>query len=322
MSHSLLESPQFSFQSINLGSVDFPDSFLRFLHDDHIEEAALDPIRSLGQIHPLPVHEQDNGRFHLLGGYTSFVVLKKLGLQKGIAQITPVATPPLTLYAIQILHDLPAFRANLILQAYVLRQAHQYLPREELSSLLSLLGYNSNSCKIKDLTALLDLAPEAILALHRGLLSLKTGKQLTKHTREDQRCIVELIAMYRLGGSKQQKLIELLTELTLRDQQPVWHCIAQWREGRRSTTENLPQQVQELLGYLSAKSAPTSTRAKEAFHTMVRQMRPPKNITIDHSLSFEDERLTVHLDFANKEALMEKWEQLKKIMAGTDQDDS
>jgi ParB family transcriptional regulator, chromosome partitioning protein len=322
MSQFLMEPPQYRFECIHLDSVDFPDSFLRFLHDGHIEQAALEPIRALGQIHPLPVHEQDNGRFHLLGEYPSFVVLKKLGLQTGIVQIVPVSTPPLTLYALQILHDLPAVQANPILQAYVLRQAHQNLSREELPSLLALLGYNDNSRKIKDLIALLDLASEAVLALHRGLLSPKTGKQLTKHTREDQRCIVELIVTYRLGGSKQQKLIELLTELTLRDQQPVRHCIAQWREGRLSTTENLPQQVQELLAYLSAKSAPASTRAKESFQTMVRQLRPPNNITIDHSLSFEDERLNVHLDFASKEALMEKWEQLKKIMTGTNQDDS
>lgn len=321
MFHSPLETPEYRFQSIDLDFVDFPDNFLRFLYDDHIEQAALDPIRALGQIRPLPVHAQSNGCFHLLGEYTSFVAMKKLGLPRGIVQITPVSTPPLTLYAIQILHDRPAFQANPILQAHVLRQAQQNLTGDELPSLLALLGYSSNKGKIKDIETILDLAPEAVLALHRGILSLKTGRQLTRHTRDDQRCLVELISTYRLGGSKQQKLIELLTELTLRDQRPVRDFIAEWREGHHAQKENLPQQVQDLLTHLSAKNAPASTEAKEAFQAMVRQLRPPVGITIDHSLSFEDEQLVVHLNFASKKALMEKWEQLKTIMArGTGKD--
>ncbi|MBM9535745.1 hypothetical protein [Desulfobulbus alkaliphilus] len=311
-----VEPPQYCFRTINLHSVDFPDSFLRDLHDGHIEEPVLDSIRVLGQLHPLPVHEQANGSYHLLGGYASFIVLKNLGLETCFAQILPDSTPPFTLCAVQILHDLPACRANLILQAYILRQAHQYLTRNELSSILALLGYRLNSPKVSDITGLLNLDFEAVRGLYRGLLSLKTGKQLARHSREDQRCMVHLITTYRLGGSKQQKLIELLTELSLRDHCSARHFIDEWRESCQVVSENMPQQIQNLLAFLSARSAPASTRAKEDFEQLVHQLRPPNGMTIDHSLSFEDERLVVHLDFADKEALLEKWEQLKEIMAG------
>lgn len=315
MSDLLPNQPQYRFQSLDLCSVDFSDTFLRFLHDGPIEETVLENIRTFGQVHPLPVHEQPKGHFHLLGDFTAFAAYKILGLETVVSQILPFPTPAATLCAVRILHDLPSCRANPILQAYILRQVQHDLTREEQLPLLALLGYVPESRKLKDVIAFLDLDPVAVLALHRGLLSPKTAKQLALHTHEDQRHMVELIATHRLGGSKQQKLVELLTELALRDHRPARDFIEEWRTHRQpATADNMPQQMQDLMAYLFAKSAPASTRAKDRFQKMVRQLRPPADIIIDHSLSFEDERVVVHLDFANKEALLEKWEQLKKIM--------
>jgi ParB family transcriptional regulator, chromosome partitioning protein len=315
----LPEQPQYRFQSINLRSVDFPDNFHHFLHDGPIEEKVLENIRTFGQVHPLPVHEQPNGHFHLLGGYTDFAACKALDLKSVVGQVLPFSTPAVTLCAVRILHDLSSSRTNPILQASILRQMQHDLTREEQLPLLALLGYAPESRKLKDIIALLDLDSMAVLALHRGLLSPKTAKQLALHAREDQRHMVELIATHRLGGSKQQKLVELLTELALRNHRPAQDFIEEWRTHRQpATADNMPQQMQDLMAYLFAENAPASTQAKDRFQKMVRQLRPPAGIIIDHSLSFEDERVVVRLDFANKEALLEKWEQLKEVMTGPD----
>jgi ParB family chromosome partitioning protein len=201
------------------------------------------------------------------------------------------------------------------LQAHLLLQAQQVLTEEQLLSLLPLMGYKPQRHKLKELTALLLLDPSAVLALHQGILSPKSGKLLSRLILQDQRTLVELIELYRPGGSKQQKLVEMVTELSLRDNKPVGDMLREWLPPHQEAAHaNMPQWFQALLQTLDERIRPNKAEAEKTFKRFVQELQPPAGMTVEHSLSFEDESLEVHLRFTDSANLREQWGRLKALM--------
>ena len=304
--------PDYSFQLIDLQLVDFPNDFLRLLHDGAVDRVLLNTLQEFGQLHPLLVQEQTENQYHILAGYPYFTALNVLDIQQIVCQILPRTLAPITRFSLQIIHDLSSPQSSPILQAHLLRQAQLIVSEEDLLSLLSLMGYKPQRYKLKELIDLLQLEPTAILALHRGSLSQKLGKHLYLLSQEDQRNLVKLISVYRLGGSKQQKLVEMVTELVLRDNKSAQEIINKWLPDEETTnSENRPQRIYGFLQCLHEQCSPGKTDAERNFKKLVKELQPPEEITIEHSLSFEDEQLEVRIKFTDAATLRKKWAEIK-----------
>jgi ParB family chromosome partitioning protein len=305
----------YHFQSIDLQLVDFHDDFIRSLHDGTIDSITFRNLHKFGQVYPLLVQQQTEHLYHLLAGYPYFTAIKMLGIKKIACQVLPHSISPDIIFSLQILHDLSSPQSSPILQAHLFRQAQLALPEDDLMSLLSLMGYKPQRYKLKELTDLLQLEPAAILALHRGSLSQKSAKHLALLSHEDQRNLVKLISAFRLGGSKQQKLVEMVTELVLRDNKPAQEIINKWvPDDEKTVAENMPQRLHSLMQYLHEQSSPGKTVAERNFKKLVQELQPPEEITIEHSLSFEDEQLEVRLRFADAVTLRKKWAEIKTFV--------
>ncbi len=310
-----LQQPDVFFQYVPLQSIVFPDDFLRDLQDAPLDPILLGMLQEFGQLHPLLVQQQVDGQYHLLASYPYFKALKALDAKKVICHILAPLTPPFRRYSLQILHELASPQASPILQAHLLRKAQHEVSTEEQLRLLVLMNYKPQHYKLKELGKYLQLDRSAIAALHRGILSQKTAKQLTCISPADQQRIVHLISTYQLGGSKQQKLVEMVMELTKRDKRPILAIINQWvTDDQETTMENLPQRLQMLMQHLHEQCYPARTSAEQHFHKLVRELQPPEKVTIRHSLSFEDEQVEVCLSLADTDALRQKWEAIKKIV--------
>ena len=303
------------FQSIDLKLVDFPDDFLRSLHDGAIDSIMLRNLQKFGQLHPLLVQQQTEHLYYLLAGYPYFTAIKMLGIKKIVCQVLPHSLSPEIYFSLRILHDLSLSQSSPILQAHLLRKAQLALPEDDLLSLLALMGHKPQRYKLKDLTDLLQLEPTAILALHRGSLSQKMSKHLALLPLEDQRHLVNLINTYRLGGSKQQKLVEKITELVLRDNKPVQEIINKWLpDDGKSNSANRPQQLDGLMQGLYEECSPRKTAAEKKFNKLVQELQLPEQITVEHSLSFEDEQLEIRIRFADAAALRARWTDIKMLV--------
>lgn len=303
------------FQIIDLKQVDYPDDFLRSLHDGAIDAILLKNLQDFGQLHPLLVQQQSEDLYYLLAGYPYFTAIKMLGINKIACQVLPQSCPPNIYFALQILHDLSLPQSSPILQAHLIRQAQLVLPEDDLLSLLSLMGFKPQRYKCKELANLLLLEPSAILALHRGSLSQKTGKHFAVLSHEDQRHLVKLINTHRLGGSKQQNLVKMISELVLRDNKPAQEIIKKWMpDDDNSNPANRPQRIEGLMQGLHEECSPGKTVAERNFKKLVQELQPPEQITVGHSLSFEDEQLEVCIRFTDAAAVRSKWAAIKMIV--------
>ncbi len=313
MKHSPCPQPCFQYKVLDMQNVDYPEDFPRFLCEGPIAPTLLDQLQYFGQLRPMLVQRVTKNKYQVLSEYAYYAALKASGLEKITCQILPPFTPAALTFSYQVLHDFSC-QGNPIMQAYLLQKAHSTLPEEEVLPLLALMGYKPHRYKLNELTELLLLEASAILALHQGIIAQKTGKQLSRLHHEDQQYVVDLITTYRLGGSKQQKMVEMITELTLRHNKPVRELLKDWLPDTKKKNNNMPQQLQGLLQYLYEQCYPSTTDAEKNFKELMQELQPPEGITIAHSPSFEDESMELRLRFDNAATIKKNWERIKKIV--------
>jgi len=306
--------PSYPFKAISCQFIDHSDTFIRSLHENP-DSLLVDRLQLFGQTVPLLVWQQTEKQYQLIACYSSFTAITSLGIEKAVCQVLPLSVPPILRYSLQILHGLGDPKASPILQAYLLQQAQQKLADKETFSLLSLMGHRPQLHKLDELTDLLRLSPLAIAALHQGVLSLKTGKLFKFLSHEDQGLLVRLINTYQLGGSKQQKLVEMVTELSLRKNMPVQIFIREWLSADQAFVEkNAPQRLQGLLQTLYEMYWPEKSAMEKNFQQFVQGLQVPEGMTIKPSPSFEDDSVEMRFRFVNAGALKEKWEKMKALI--------
>jgi len=307
--------PDYPLQTVGSQLIECSDEFIRLLHEGPVDPLLVDTLQRFGQTAPLLIRQHTEDQYQLLAGYPTFQAITSLGIDKTICHVLPLSTPPAYRDPLQILHGLAGPQASPILQAHLLAQASRQVTDSELLGLLSLMGYKPQRYKLDELTALLRLSPSAVLALHHGILASKAGKLLKRLSHDDQDTLIQLINTYRPGGSKQQKLVEMVTELTLRDHKSVHELVREWMPvDHESRQNNGPQRLHELLQYLSALYWPERTRMEKRFQQLVHELHLPEGVTLTPSPAFEDESMEMRLHFTNSEALREKWEKIRAVL--------
>jgi hypothetical protein len=299
-----------NFQTIKTERIECADPFLLSLTDEPPDPALLDRIRQFGQIVPLLVWEKQQGYYQLLADYSDFRAITSLQIASVCCRVLPPTAPAMFRYSLHLLHGhAPPHQSSPIVQAHLLRQASQQLDRTELLSLLSLMGYKPHHHVLDELIGLLHLAPAVVLAMHQGLLAPKNGRMLRLLPVEDQTSLAGLIATYRPGGSKQFKLVEMVTELCLRHNRSVDVLLGEWQQTEHRQ-DNHPQRLHGLLQNLAALTWPKRTKMEKRLQRFTNDMRLPDDATVVPSTSFEDESVELRLRFANSDILLHKWEQI------------
>jgi ParB family chromosome partitioning protein len=206
---------------------------------------------------------------------------------------------------------------SLLEQAVFLQKASAVLPRREIIELLPLLGYAKKSFFIDDLQALLKLDHSTQKALHEGLIPLRCARKIDAFSPADQKRITELITTFRLGGSKQQKLVDLLLDLTKRLQCDCRKLLGDWQDEIQERELNGPQKAASLLTHLEKLCAPRSQAAEDEFVRFRKTLRLPPSVQLHHTLAFENDRLTLSIDFSSRKELAEYWPAIREITTGS-----
>lgn len=279
-------------------------------------ERELGQIERFGQLHPIlvtPAPRSDGGMLahsHLAHA----LALKKAGINPVACRVIPPESDALSRFGLRILYDLQAVGGSVLWQACLLQEAAVVLPLEEQLSLLPLMGLKAQRHVLQERLRLLRLDPGAQEALHRQVLHSRCVASMLRLPAAEQRQLVALITRYQLGASKQQKLVDLVVELHLRQGSTVAVLLAQWRQETPLPRNNLPQESQSLLDYLQRQYHPRIHDAEEEFREKVRRLRVPEGVQITHTQAFEDEGLGVHLHYSDWAALQTCWPHLLKGM--------
>ncbi|MCI5211272.1 MAG: hypothetical protein D3910_21370, partial [Candidatus Electrothrix sp. ATG2] len=214
-------------------------------------------------------------------------------------------------------HQLLGRSLTVIEQAVFLHKARQRLKeleQEELLALLPMLGHKAKPHILGEFISLLDLEPAVQLALQKGFISQRSAKKLSRFSPTDQQQLAALIEKYQLGGSKQQKLIERCFQLTQREKVSIETLVGRWWEREKDKQLNGPQQTNSLFRWLDQEYQPRLTQAEEEFKKFCSQLHLPAGVRVEHSLSFEEEKVTLSMEFRTKEDLARNWPKIEQLL--------
>ncbi len=280
------------------------------------EKELQEEINTYGILQPPLLLECDDNRFIVVSGkkriqaaaatesttITSLVISRDQSVQQ------------LYVFGALLRHQLMGSQVSIIEQAVFFKKALDSMPAEDVLSFLPLMGYKAKSHIPDELVSLLQLTPRVQLCLHRGSLSQRTGKKLLRFSPADQQALATLVEELQLGGSKQQKLIDQVLELTKRERINAVELLGNWLEQEKDTQANGPQRAASLLKWLQQKCSPRSVDEEGNFTKFCQQLQLPQGVKAEHTLSFEDDRVTLSIDFSSREQLKEKWPRIKSAL--------
>jgi len=307
--------PHISVDQVPLSSIEIRDTTYKLRPaDDRLSDQRLkENIQLTGILHPPLLQVRQGNRYSILSGRKRILTLQSLGVLEVSGLVLPQSTDPLLKWRTILIHSLLGSSLSCIEQAIFFSKAAGELSISELCLLLPLLERKPQQYVLQELARYLTLAPETISALHAGYLQEKVAQKLAKLSLEDQQTIVELIRYYKLGGTKQKKLVGYAFELIMRTGHSLKKNLAGWNQNSAGE-ENRPQQAMALLSLLEAKCFPQSTMAREQFKKFQQGLQLPESCTITPSHSFEDNSVTLSMVFDNQDQFLHHWPALRKIM--------
>jgi hypothetical protein len=306
------------YRQVRVGDIDLADTSYA-LHPFPLESDSelLRSITTLGMLHPPLLLECSENKFIVLSGRRSLQAVQAVG-ENDIFFITALIvqysrSDPM-FFATLLRHRLMGYSLSVIEQAVFLQKAMESLATEEVVHLLPMLGLQEKPHIPGQFIALLELDDAVQLGLHKGIIARRSGKKFARFSLADQKTLAEIINEYQVGGSKQQKLIDQVFQLTKRQRISVEELLGRWRELAKDKQQNGPQRITSLLSWLERECQPRCTQAEEDFRKFCRQLKLPAGVQVDHSPAFEEELVTLSMDFSSREELVVVWPQIQALL--------
>lgn len=287
---------------------------LNFLVQEGMNASTSANAKDFGLLIPPLAVPCNSNMYRIVSGIKDVLIAQRLQVEELTCRVLPEDTPPIRLFRLQAQY-LQLQQPSIVEQSLLLNKASKFLSTEELCSLLPLMGYKPQLFKAKSILQLLEMDAAVLHALHCGVVSLKTASKLSSLDNEDRRDIIRLITSYRLGGSKQLKLVEMVIELVKREQTSLKQLLEGWHSSTATKDkENLPQQATTLLSHLYRKGHPLLMAEEDSFTRWSQSLQLPESTRVSHSQAFEDETVELSIRFASRDNLEACWEKIQQTV--------
>lgn len=142
-------------------------------------------------------------------------------------------------------------------------------------------------------------------------------KALFRFPPSDQKRLLPLLRA--LGQNKQKQLLEDLWESGRRDKVPLERLFrrAEFRRTLGESRLSMPQKAERIRQLARKRRHPGLSACEESFRSALRRMRWPRDISVQPSAGFEEDRITVSFRVGSREEFREILDKLEE-MAGRD----
>ena len=297
---------------VPLSAIDHEDrAYALTLWDDSPDEDLLTSIKRFGILHPPILRTNKNNSYCIVSGRKRIAAARQLAPEGTIyCRIVPKDINPPGIFSLLLEEAETGKSLSITEQIIFFEKLIKASSTMEAIPLLEQLGYKPQKHILDNLLKLRSLSEPALLAMHRGTLQLKTARKLLNLSETDQKLIVRLINEFHFGGSKQQKLIDLCTELTKQKNISVGKILTNFPSAdEHGQPMNIPQHGAALLLWLQNECFPQLSQAENDFKRQVARLNLPSSMHIDHTPAFEDEKITLSLRFPD-------WQSLNKSLQG------
>jgi hypothetical protein len=305
-------------KSLETSLIDFKDFSFSISPDREInlDESVAKSIARHGILH-LPIVKKIHTRSYVIvsGRKRLFAFRNFFPKEKSCCcMIIPDQMPELDIFSVLLEETLTNRQLTPIEKAIFLQKispladekyiAKEFLPRLDLPS---------NPFYMKQSIILLNLEEPLIHAIHQGYINEKVARDIVSLSAKDRLAVFHIISSLRPSASNQKKLIDICRELASRENNTIAAILedADAQNILNHQEANPPQKTKNLMNWLSRKYMPRNSCAADEFKRFAASMHLPENASVTHTPFFEDDSITLSINFSNRKSIQNAWKKIK-----------
>lgn len=304
------------YEEVPLRAVDFREARYRTSLETG-PEGLVWSIGKTGLLSP-PVVIPRGRRYVLVTGWKRALACRVLGFRKMPVLVTEEKDDVLLLL-MALSENLATRELSLAEKALFLKKLSQWgmSPKTLTREYMPRLGLPSTAVQLRAMLALAEAGRAVLAFVSEKAPSPAVVKTLLRFPPADQRRLLPLLRS--LGQNKQKQLLEDLWESGRRDELPLERLFRRG-EFRRTLGESrlsMPQKAERIRQLARKHRHPGLSACEESFRSALRRMRWPRDISVQPSAGFEEDRITVSFRVGSREEFREILDKLGE-MAGRD----
>lgn len=263
-----------------------------------------------GIIHPPIVKETLSGSHAVVSGRRRLLAFRSLIPRENscCCMIFSADAPEAVIFSVLLEEILSRRQLTPIEKALFLQKTSAFLDENAITeNFLARLGLPRDAGQILLGKILLDLEEILVQAVHRGDLPESTARELIPLAASDRLAVYEIISTLHLGINYQRKLLTVCRELADREERTIASLLKDTDIQKiiSHRDANPPQKAKNLMGHLMRRYKPRISQAEAEFNRMAASLQLPKNISLGHAPSFEDDSLTLTITIPDNKSLPE-----------------
>ncbi len=279
----------------------------------------LDSIGRVGILSPPILMPRDSDAYQIVTGWRRLAAWQaRYGEKPLICLVLEAVTREEECLAIALEDILRQRQATAVEIALFFKKTGRHLDRKRISErFLPTLGLPQNPATIERYLSILELEDPIITAVHNSRLNERLAFELVRLSIRDRLAVFEFVDRLQLSVSNQKKFFTGVAELAGRRKTSLMNVLADKEPMTilEHPTANVPQQTAMLMNWLDRQRFPRLHQAETAFRQLKKDLQLPKDMTLEHALSFERDSLTLSISFADAERLRRFLPEIRNILS-------
>jgi ParB family chromosome partitioning protein len=299
-------------QTVSLSDIDPEDVTFRVTTDRDRGDLVAS-IEAVGVINA-PILKKEGAAYRVICGFRRLAAVRLLNWDKISARILPDDTSPLLCAELSISENINERPLNPIETSRALSMLSSIISdNRQFLETASLLGLPRNKSLVDKLLELRRLPYSLQQGILSGVLSLPSALMLSNLPAESSLPIAEFLQKLKLGFHKQKEVIELIQEISKRDDLSINSILnSEWIIDTLNDPEmEIPRKASLIRERLKKWRYPHLSAAERDFERLKGELKLSGNPTLKPPAGFEGKRYTVSFSFENQAELRRKLKTLE-----------
>ncbi len=299
-------------ENIPLDSLYLEDERFRISYFFSLDKLILS-LKEIGLVHPPLVTLRDN-LLILVSGWKRVLACLELSLSP-IPVVYVEDKSDLKAFLMAYYENLAVREFSLLEKAEILKRFKQFGEKEKpiLKHHLPLLGIPPTAHHLDMYLFFSQLNPEIKKIIHEKHMSFASLEILATFSPQDREVFLPLLLPLNLN--KQKELLEDFREISIRDDRPVSKIIESEEIRAILGSEKLSslQKSNKIRHVLKKKRYPHLSSWEEKFDATLRNLDWPKDVSLQPSPFFEDDKVTLQFSFKNEQEFKRHLSKLQDV---------
>lgn len=304
---------------INPADIDIHDRRYSFTHNN-VSDVLKNSIKTIGIIHPIILEKLHDHRYRIVSGSRRVHVAMSLGLKEIPARIfSQNEKSPFQLFLLNLYENLTVRLLNPIENARILYKlmAEFEMPKFTiLETYLPLLQLGKNPKVLETYLKFNDLEDYIQQAVVDDFIGIEMAIKMLDFSQEDRLTFFMLAKRLQLGKNRQRELLNLLLDLSKRDDLSFSQIIdtESIQEILSNDSIATPIKAERVRHILHTRRYPRFSEVEREFNDIVKRMRLPRSMSLTPFAYFEQSRYTLKFEFADQKDFEHKLDFLQKLI--------